>query len=147
MRGRRGLSVAEIVLAIVIIFMAFMVFMSVFSSSSRSSVQSRNRTAAILLANSLMDEFEAHPYGAKSPRSWTTPVDQPVHVWVQGRATQMDFHKKVEFLNHSFVGDVAGDEDVCTITISWREGIGDKQSPVVVADDNKVLQVSYPVWR
>lgn len=144
---RRGLSLPEAILAICICFMAFMVFMSVFSSSSRSAIQSRNRTAAILLANSLMDEFEAHPFGSPAPKSWTDKVDRPVRVWVQGRLTQMDFHKEIKFENGSFVGLSDGDQDMCTITISWREAAGDKQSPVVDPDDNKSLVARYPVWR
>lgn len=146
---RRGMGVMEATLAIAIIFMAFIVFMSVFSSASRSTIQSRDRTAAILLANSLMDELEAHPYGAKAPQSWSTDVDRPVQVWVQGRPTQMDFHKKIEFENKSFIGESADkhDHDVATITISWREASGFPQPGVVRADDNKVLTARFPVWR
>lgn len=144
---RRGIGIIEAILAIFIVLMAFLVFMSVFSSASRQTIQSRDRTAAILLANSLMDELEAHPYGAPAPQSWSNPVDRPVAVWVQGKRTTMDFHKKVEFENGSFVGSVAGDSDVATITINWREASGAPQSGVVDPQDNKVLRVRYPVWR
>lgn len=139
----------ESVLAIAILFMAFLVFMSVFSSSSRTQIQSRNRTAAILLANTLMDELEAHPYGAPAPKSWdTASIDQPVHVWVEGRSVQMDFHKKIEFENKSFIDkNVNEEQDVATITISWRDASGAPQAGVVDPNDNKVLTVRYPVWR
>jgi hypothetical protein len=146
-RRPRGLTVMEAILAITILVMAFMVFMTVFSSSSRLTIQSRDRTAAIMLCNSLMDELEAHPWGAPAPKSWSLPVQQPVGVWVEGRHTQMVFHAKVEFENGSAVGLVDGDQDVATITISWREGTGTKQPGVVVPDDNKVLTARYPVWR
>jgi len=45
------------------------------------------------------------------------------------------------------VGNVTGDQDLVTINISWREGIGDTQSGVVDPQDNKVLSVRSPVWR
>ena len=144
---RAGINLVELIIAIAVVLMAFVVFMTVFSSSSRGSLQSRNRTAAILLANSLMDEIEAHPYGAPAPKSWTSAVDQPVHVWVEGRNQIMDFHKKLTYQNGSFVGNVTGDQDLVTINISWREGIGDTQSGVVDPQDNKVLSVRSPVWR
>lgn len=144
---RRGLSLMEAVLAIAILLIAFLVFMSVFSSSSRTQIQTRNRTAAILLANSLMDEFEAHPYGSPEPKWWSSPVDQPVKVWVHGKPVQMDFHKKLEYENGSFVGKAEGDTDVVKITISWREAAGDAQPGVVDPGDNKVLTARFPVWR
>lgn len=147
---RCAMSLPEAILAIAICLMAFLVFMSVFSSSSRATIQSRDRTAAILLANTLMDEFEAHPYGSPAPKAWTEKTNRPVRVWVGGRLVQMDFHKEIKFENGSFVGQPSGaqaDEDVCTITISWREASGDKQSPVVDPNDNKSLVARYPVWR
>lgn len=148
MRNRRfAVSLPEAILAIAICFMAFMVIITVFQSSSRATIQSRDRTAAILLANSLMDEFEAHPYGDPEPKWWSDKVDHPVNVWVEGRLTQMDFHKKIDYKNGSFVGKAAAEEDEVFITISWREAAGAKQSPVVDPDDNKVLTARYPVWR
>lgn len=144
---RRGFGIAEALLAICICFMAFAVFMSVFSNASRASVQSRNRTAAILLANSLMDELEAHPYGEPRPQSWDTDVDRPLHIWVEGNAVEMDFHKKIDFETNGAVGGSDNPRDTATITISWHENMGEKQTPVVRPDDNKSLVVRYPLWR
>jgi Tfp pilus assembly protein PilV len=129
-----------------IILMALVVFLTVFSNSSRNSAQSRNRTAAILLANSMMDEIEAHPYGAPEPKSWTTPISHPLAVWVQGRPVQMDFHLKVSYLNGSFFNVTHDNQDLMNITISWKEGAGDAQTGAAVGD-NKVLTVQDPVWR
>lgn len=137
----------ELVLTLALVVMAFLVFMSIFSSSSRHSVQSRNRTVAILLANNLMDEFEAHKYGDPAPPSWTQPLAQPVQVWVESRSQQMDFHKRLQFQNGSFVGNTTGDQDLVNVTISWREGHGVRQPGGVEPDDDKVLTFSVPVWR
>ncbi|MBT9582882.1 hypothetical protein IV102_06005 [bacterium] len=149
MKKHTAISLPESILAICICFMAFFVFMSVFSSASRATIQSRDRTAAILLANSLMDEFEAHSYGSPRPKSWNEMLERPVRVWVEGRLTEMNFHKQVKFKNGSFVGESGGneEEDECFITISWREASGHKQTPVVDPNDNKVLVARYPVWR
>lgn len=144
---RRGLSIIELVLTLALVVMAFIVFMSIFSSSSRHSVQSRNRTVAIMVANNMMDEIEAHKYGDKAPQAWTRVLEQPVRVWVESRSQQMDFHKKLQFLNGSFVGNATGDQDLVNVTVSWREGNGDRQSGGVEAEDDKVLTVSVPVWR
>ena len=147
MRFRKGFGIAEALLAIGICFMAFAVFMSVFSSSSRASVQSRNRVAAILLANTLMDELEAHPYGTVRPKSWDVEVDQPLHIWVEGNREEMDFHKKIDFETKGATGESDNAQDMATITISWRENMGEKQTPVVKPDDTKSLVVRYPLWR
>ena len=143
----RGISLIEISLALFLVFVATMVFLSIFSSSSQQSLQSRNRTVAIVLANSLMDELEAHPFGAPEPPSWQQTLDQPVKVWLQGRHQEMDFHKLLTFLNGSCIGKTQGDSDVVTITISWHEGQGNTQAGAVVPTDNKILVVQMPVWR
>lgn len=144
---RRGFSIIELVLGLSLLIIATLVFLSVFSSSSQHALQSRNRTVATLLAHSLMDEMEAHPYGSAPPKSWETAVDRPVKAWVEGNPQEMSFHKKITYQNGSFVGTAAGDSDVATITISWREGVGTAQTGVVDPNDNKVLSVRMPVWR
>ena len=145
--SRRGLSIIELVLTLALVVMAFIAFMTIFSNSSRHSVQSRNRTVAIMVANNLMDEIEAHKYGDKAPQAWTRVLEQPVKVWVESRSQQMDFHKRLQFLNGSFVGNATADQDLVNITISWREGHGVRQTGGVDPEDDKVLTVSVPVWR
>ncbi|MFN8610345.1 MAG: hypothetical protein U0931_22600 [Vulcanimicrobiota bacterium] len=141
------MSLPESILAICICFMAFAVFSSVFSNARRATVQSRDRTAAILLANTLMDELEAHPYGEAAPQWWSSQVDHPVRAWVEGNLVEMDFHKRVDFETKGAIGLSAEDKDVATITISWHENMGQPQTPVVVPTDNKSLVVRYPLWR
>lgn len=144
---RNGFSIIELVLGFALLILATAVFLSVFSSSSQHALQSRNRTVAIMLAHNIMDEIEAHPYGSAPPKSWLTDVDRPVKGWVEGNRQEMDFHKALTYSNGSFVGQGAGDSDVVTITISWREGVGVAQPGVVNPQDNKVLKVRMPVWR
>lgn len=143
----RGVSLIELSLAFFLVIIATLVFLTIFSSSSRQSMQSRNRTVAVILANSIMDEIEAHPYGAPEPPAWTAPVDQPVQVWVEGQPQNMDFHKQLKYSNGSFIGKASNDTDEVTITISWREGVGDSQPGVVDSGDNKILTVRTPVWK
>lgn len=148
MKRRLAFSIIELVFALSILLMAFVVILTVFTKSNRYAVQSRNRTAAILLANSVMEEVEAHPYGSPRPKSWLYDVDTPVKVWTEGKRREMDFHKKIEFQNNSFVdASVANVTDLVTVTISWHEGIGLPEPGVVKAGDDKVLVIKDPVWR
>ena len=120
---RRGFGIAEALLTICICFMAFAVFMSVFSNASRATVQSRNRTAAVLLANTLLDELEAHPYGQKRPQSWDTKVDHPVNVWVEGNKVEMDFHKEIVFETRGAIGESENERDMEIGRASCRERV------------------------
>ncbi|MFA5506435.1 MAG: prepilin-type N-terminal cleavage/methylation domain-containing protein [Vulcanimicrobiota bacterium] len=144
MSNRRGFSLMEIVIALAVCCVALVAFLSIFAKNNDHALGSRNRSVAILLAESLMDDIEAHTYGTPQPRRWTQTEEAPVEVWVSGREQQMKFHKTVTFENGSFVGDGSGDKDLITITITWREGFGDDQTS---GDDNKELQVRVPVWR
>jgi len=145
---RRGMSIMEIILALGVLAMATVVFLTVFSSSGSQALQTRNRTAAILLANSLIDEIEAHPYGDKAPKTWTTGVVRPATVVVAGRDQQMEFHQELEFLNGSFIGAGSSEtRDQVTITLTWKESAGGDQTSKGRADDNKELVVRVPVWR
>ena len=146
-RPKSGFSLAECIIALLVAALALVTFLSVFSSGSRHAVQSRNRTVAILMAETLFDEIEAHPYGEPAPTWWTSQSDEPVEVIVNGRPQQMLFHKRIDYANGSFIGNTNGNEDLLTITISWRENVGDRQSGVVVPQDNKVLSLEVPVWR
>lgn len=145
---RRGFSIIELVFALSILLMAFVVILTVFTKSNRYAVQSRNRTAAILLANSMMEEVEAHPYGSPKPKSWVYEVDTPVKVWTEGKRREMDFHKELKFENGSFIDTTKTDtHDTVTITISWHEGVGLPEPGGVKPGDDKVLVVKDPVWR
>lgn len=148
MRKRRGFAIFEAVLALAILLVAGIIFLQVFSSSTRHSVQTRNRTIAILLANSLLDEVEAHPYGEVAPRSWQEGVVKPATVVIQGRPQVLEYHQEVSYENGSFVGKAAGDSDVVTVRLSWSEGRGYGQTGEHGRpEDNKLLEVQFPVWR
>lgn len=145
MRKHAGFTLTELILAFAVGLGALLVFLSVFGTSGRQALQTRNRSVAILLAETLLDEIEAHPYGEPAPRYWTEEIDTPVSVRIAGRPQEMVFHKHLTYENGSFVGAGAGVSDVVTITITWREGAGDQQT----ADPNlnKELVVRVPVWR
>lgn len=146
---RAGMSIVELVLALGVLAMAMVVFLTVFSSSGSQALQTRNRTAAILLANSLIDEIEAHPYGDKAPLSWATGVERPATVVVAGRDQQMEFYQELKFENGSFVGTggTSQTRDLVTVTLTWKESAGGDQTTNGRSDDNKELVVRVPVWR
>jgi prepilin-type N-terminal cleavage/methylation domain-containing protein len=144
MTNKRGFSIIEILIALAVCSIALVAFLTVFTKNSDHALGSRNRTVAILLAQSLMDDIETHTYGAAEPRRWSQSDEEPVSVWVSGRKQQMLFHKTVAYENGSFVGQSSGNSDLVTINITWREGFGDDQ---VSGNDNKELELRVPVWR
>ena len=144
---RAAFAMAELVIATFVAALAFGTFVSVFRNSHQQASQTRNRAVAVILARSLLDEIEAHPYGAPQPVAWIDSVEKPVKIVVQGKPVDMTFHKLIRFLNGSFVTRSSQvDSDVVTITISWHEDMGKAQ--IETADgDNKSLVVKIPVWR
>lgn len=139
-RRSSGLGVIELLFAMALILVTILTLISVFSKSSRQAVMSRNRTVAILLAHTLLDEIKAHPYGSPVPRRWTESRENPVTVYVEGRPQYLNFDKTLEYANGSFVGQGSGDTDEVTLTVRWEEGIGNDSG-------RKELQVRVPVWR
>ncbi|MGE0491547.1 MAG: hypothetical protein AB7S38_20215 [Vulcanimicrobiota bacterium] len=147
---RRGFSVVEIVIALILMTLGFFTFFSVFSSSARQSAQSRMRTLAARVAINYLEEFEAHPYGEPAPKNWSEETDTPAVLFIKGRQQQMILHKKIEFQNGSFIGNAADNNDIVTLTLTWRENVGNDQTqgaPTNHAEDNKELVVQVPVWR
>lgn len=143
----RGFSLIEIMIALAVSAIALAAFLTVFSKNNSHAVGSRNKTVAILMAQSLMDDIESHAYGQPAPQWWSEEKENPVSVWIGGREQRMDYQKSVAYENGSFVGDGDGNEtsDVVTITINWRENFGNDQQ--ASSDANKELFVRVPVWR
>jgi prepilin-type N-terminal cleavage/methylation domain-containing protein len=144
MTKNRGFSLIEIMIALAVSVVALLSFLTVFTNNNNHAVGSRNRSVAILLAESLMDDIDAHTYGNPEPLRWTRETEDPVSVWVSGREQKMEFHKSVTYENGSFVGQGNDSSDLVTITLSWREGFGNDQAS---GNQNKELQVRVPVWR
>ncbi|MGE0493894.1 MAG: type II secretion system protein [Vulcanimicrobiota bacterium] len=142
----RAFTIIEVSLALALICISLLVMLSVFSTSSQHALQSRNRSVAMLIANSLMDDIETHTFGDPEPRWWAEETEQPVTVWVAGRQQQMVFHKTVTYENGSCVGQTAGNSDVVTVKVTWKEGVGDDQVEELLLE-NKELEVRVPVWR
>ncbi len=148
---KTGFSLVELMIALSLMVFGIFVFLSVFSSSSRQSAQSRMRTLASRAATDLMEEMEAHPYGEAAPLAWSEETQKVGELWIRGRQQQLLMHKKIEFLNGSFVGQSNDNSDLVTITLSWRENVGDSQTNGTSAtghsEDNKEMMVQVPVWR
>jgi hypothetical protein len=141
----------EIILGLALIVIALVAFLSISSSSTQQALQSRNHTVAIVLANTLFDEVQAHQlqhYGEPPPKDWSATVQHPVQAWVEGRVQQMDFHAAVNTTNGSFTDKAKTENyDNVNITISWHEGEGNPQAGVIDPKDNKVYSVLVAVWR
>ena len=151
---RRGYTIIEVLVAVVIAAMSFFVFMTVFRNSYSHAAHTRNRAIATTLAKSLIEEIEAHPYGAPQPQRWGSLNDVPVTatIWIQGQPVETTLHKKFSYKNRSFIGNstrsVQEDTDVVTLDISWHENGGTTQPVTTGATgDNRQLTVKVPVWR
>lgn len=136
-----GFTLMETILAFAIMAVAFLVLFSVFSGGFRQAVQSRNRTVAIMYAQSLLEEIKAHPFGQKRPQVWLEKTARPVDVVVEGRKQSYEFAQEIKFQTGAFVGEGSdADYDEVTITLNWHEGVG--KNPL-----KKELVVKTAVWR
>lgn len=144
---RTAFSLVELILAIAVIAVAMLSMMSIFSGEARNAVMTRNRTAAIMLAQSLCEEIQGHSYGQPAPATW--PVDAPrpasLEVWVEGKRQAMDFTQTLSFANGSCIGKGAGEPwDRATVTITWEE-----YDPVAKGGkrEQKQMVAHTTVWR
>jgi Tfp pilus assembly protein PilV len=151
--GGRGFSIMELIVAFCLIVIGFFTFFSVFSTGAHHAIQTQNRAAANMIAQSYMDEFRVHTFGDPAPAHWLEPEERPVRMVIKDRQTDFVFHKKIEY-GGAFVGDNNDNKDRITLTITWKEGVGADQTGGAPADlkaqfpeDNKMLKVEMPVWR
>ena len=149
--ARGGFSLVELIIAFALIVVGFFTFFSVFSTGAHHAVQTQNRAAANMLAQSYMDEFRAHTFGSPPPAHWAENTDRPVRMVIKDRETEFVFHKKIEFETEAFVdSSKPGDKDRATLTITWKEPAGSNQAagaPTGFPEDNKMIQVEMPLWR
>ena len=145
-----GLSIIELIVALAVIIIGFFTFFSVFSTGSHHAIQTQNRAAAIMIAQSYLDDFRVHHFGAPKPPQWDEKVETPVRMVIKDRQTEFVFHKKIEFETKAFIGEGSGDRDKATLTITWKEAVGANQAagaPTGFPEDNKLLRVEVPLWR
>ena len=137
-RRAHGLGIVELLVALALMVTALFTLITVFSRSSRYAVMSRNRTVAILVCHSTMDELKAHKFGTPAPKSWNEPI-APVTIYADGRPQAMEFKRTIKY-GDPFVKPSSVDADEATITIEWDEGIGTNNG-------HKTMTVKVPVWR
>lgn len=148
--NRRGIGVIEVLIAMVVLTVSFAAFLTALRRSYQYAEQSRNRAIATILARSLLDETRDHVFGTRAPLSWTTALETPATIVVDGKPVNAQFHKDITYLNQSFVNStVQQDSDVVTVRITWSEEVGDarKDKGTKSNFDNKEIVVSVPVWR
>ncbi|MFN8611177.1 MAG: hypothetical protein U0931_26775 [Vulcanimicrobiota bacterium] len=138
-RRGRGLGIVELVMALALIATALITLITVFSKGSRQAVMSRNRTVAVLLCHSTIDELKAHRYGTPAPKSWSQPTMTPVKIYVEGHPQLMEF-KRTLTIPKDFVEVTDVNTAEVTIKIEWDEGIGQNGG-------HKEMTVKVPVWR
>ncbi len=149
-RNVRAFSIMELIVALMVIMIGFFTFFSVFSTSSQHAIQTQNRAAANMIAQSYMDEFREHTFGTPAPATWNNDTDKPVRMVIKDRETNFVFHKKIGYKTNAFINGTIGDTDIVTLTLTWKEAAGANQAagaPTGHPEDNKMLKVEMPVWR
>ena len=125
--GASGFSMIEVIVTVFIIAAGFLLLYTVFSLHVRHSLLSRNRITAELIADSVIEEIKAHPYGDPAPDSWKKPVI--TYAVIQGHRIMTTYKKDIQCTyNGSFVGKVPGYTDMVTVKLTWTEGTGTEGS-------------------
>ncbi len=135
-KGKKGMSIVELMIACLIIVTTLLTMVSVFALFYRMAVKSRNRIYAEATARSMMERFADHHYGDPEPFMWTEDEtllfysEQPPSVLVnqssKAKPSAVTFKKKIAYLNGSFVGKTDNCYDRMTVTITWSEASPEK---------------------
>lgn len=141
MNKQRGISIMELLLALVILLIAVPTIYTTIATSYRHSVVNRNRVAANLIARSFFEEVSAHHFGRPAPKSWPVPTIgalptsspndwqalgapavEELMVFVENRQQQMKFLRQLALKNGSLIGkDASKGWDQVTLKITWKE--------------------------
>lgn len=155
----RAYSLIEVLVAVALLLYASVAFFKVYSVSVQYAGHTKDRALANMLAESLLEEVEAHQFGGAAPAQWglskgLTGDWYPVEyeLWVEGRRNQTVFNVQWNLEKGSFIGRQGGDWDLVTIVISWREGTGSNIDygdfrDRFYQDDTMHLVIQEPVWR
>lgn len=148
---RRGFTIMEVLATIAVLILGILVLSTTFSMSLRQSSGTRERTYALLLVQSLLEEIRAHPYGAPAPQSWGSedaPTEKQYLVILEGRPVDTRFQYSVTAAtdkggNGSFF-DTGSTKvgDVLRVRVTWTEATGVGSSGTA-----QKLEVLTNVWR
>jgi len=125
----RGMSIIELVIAVVIITCGVLTALSVLAASLRFSTQSRQQVYAYLVAESMLEKIKAHKYGEPAPKSWNEPVYYKISIEGKSEPMLAEFKRSYNFTapgaNGSFVDSTKLQTgDIVTIVVTWVEGTG-----------------------
>ncbi len=133
-KKRNAFTIIEVLITIFIIVSGFLVLYSVFTMAIRHATQTRNLVVGELMADSLIEEMKAHPYGTPLSNDWkeVQPATNPptwekkktLFAIIQGRKIVTTYVQRISFKNGSLIGKSNADEDLVYIGIYWVEGTG-----------------------
>lgn len=132
---RRAFSLTEIVIALLLIAVALSILLVSWKRSRQLAALTRNRAAAVLQAENLLEEIRAHRFGQPAPASWQAPHLPPLEIWVNEKRQSLSIRQELSYKTGAFVGKPAPDKsrDEVTIKLTWDNPSGE-------------LQVTVPVW-
>lgn len=123
----RGLTMMELLVAMVVLAVGSFVVIQTFSQNLRHSSQSRQRMLAALVMENLVEEVLAHPYGAPRPSRWNEGAVNLTFI-VEGRPQVTRFFCSVEANpdrgNGSFFGRSNQGTDLLDLSVGWSESSG-----------------------
>lgn len=144
---RRGFTVIEVLVTVAVLIVGVLVLSTTFSMSLRQSTSTRERTYALLLVQSLLEEIRAHPYGTPAPPTWAGSEKEYLVV-LEGRTVETRFQYSVTSSqdqggNGSFFdSNSSAVGDVLKIKVTWTEATG-----VGSSGNDQKLEVYTNVWR
>lgn len=128
LKDKKAFTMIEVIVTVFIVAAGFLIMFTVFELSIRQSVLARNYMLAQLIADSMIEEVQAHRYGEPQPERWTEP--ETLIFVIQGRKNTTVFNKKISFDgkignvkgNGSFVDNSKENNvDVITVTLTWNQ--------------------------
>ena len=138
MRCGRGFAILEVVVALLLVLFAFAMLQMSWKRSRDLALHTRARAAAVLLAQSLLEEIRGHDFGSPAPAHWEQTPRAPLEYYVDGRLQALVLRQRVSCETGAFLGRVSGDRDQVTVRVEW-----DRPAPLPPGE----VEVKVPVWR
>ena len=143
----KGFTIIEVLVATVVLVLGLLVIVTSFGVDLRHSAQTREKQLALFVAENLLEEIAAHPFGLPKPKRWGSrelPQEYEFFVVVDGRQVQNKYKHFVEYgdgATGSFFGHSKKDFDRVRVVISWREQEAQGNFEV------RTLEFETDVWR
>ena len=118
---KKGVSLLETLVALIILLVGIMGFASAFSQSIFQSNAARNNSHAMFIASSFVEELRARPYDEWSGLGIQDLADEFAADFLGGDESDLFFHVSATSIR---VGDDLEGYTRVTVTVDWLDGEG-----------------------